>query len=108
MINFEHKIGKLKFEKNFEKNGSFNNVKACKISITKLNTWVKLLRNTEYVLSKICLESRIVDSLEDLEFILLKWRRFVRQEIKKTKNKKDIFVKNIIVNESKGSNDKRG
>jgi hypothetical protein len=53
-------------------------------------------------LSKICLESRIVDSLEDLESTLLQWRRFVRQEIKETKNKKDIFIKNIIVNESKG------
>ena len=108
MIKFEHEKGKLKFEKNFEKLGSFNNVRACKMSITKLNNWIRHLKNTEYVLSKICLESRIVDSLEDLESTLLQWRRFVRQEIKETKNKKDIFVKNIIVNESKGSNDKRG
>jgi len=102
MIKFEHEKGKLKFEKNFERLGSFNNVRACKMSITKLNNWIGHLKNTEYVLSKICLESRIADSLEDLEFTLLKWRRFVRQEIKETKNKKDIFIKNIIVNESKG------
>jgi len=102
MIKFEHEKGKLKFEKNFERLGSFNNVRACKMSITKLNNWIGHLKNTEYVLSKICLESRISDSLEDLEFTLLKWRRFVRQEIKETKNKKDIFIKNIIVNESKG------
>ena len=102
MINFEHEKGKLKFEKNFEKNGSFNSVRACKMSITKLNNWIGHLKNTEYVLHKICLESRIVDSLEDLESTLLQWKRFVRQEIKETKNKKDILIKNIIVNESKG------
>ena len=51
MIKFEHEKGKLKFEKNFEKLGSFNNVRACKMSITKLNNWIRHLKNTEYVVS---------------------------------------------------------
>jgi|DEB0MinimDraft_4_1074332.scaffolds.fasta_scaffold145522_2 hypothetical protein len=101
MIRFKNTAGEKKYENAFEKLGSFNSLRACKIGISKLNIWRGNLKNTEYVLSKICLESRVVDSIEDLESILLKWRQSVRKQIKEIEYKKSILEKNINVNESK-------
>ncbi len=101
MIKFRNTAGEKRYENEFEKLGSFNSLRACKIGVSKLNLWRGKLKNTEYVLSKICLESRVVNSLKDLEFILLKWRRSVRQQIKEVEYKKSILQKNISVNESK-------
>lgn len=101
MIKFRNTVGERKYQNEFEKLGSFNSLRACKIGISKLNLWRGNLKNTEYVLSKICLESRVVDSIKDLESILLKWRRSVRKQIKEVEYKKSILQKNISVNKSK-------
>ena len=101
MIRFKNTAGEKKYENAFEKLGGFNSLRACKIGISKLNIWRGNLKNTEYVLSKLCLESRVVNSLEDLEFILLKWRRSVKKQIKEVEYKKSILEKNINVDENK-------
>ena len=102
MIQYRNTAGEKRYENEFEKLGSFNSLRACKIGISKLNVWKMALKNTEFVLNKICGEILgSVDSLEDLESILLEWRKSVRQQIKEVKYKKSILEKNINVNEIK-------
>ena len=99
-IDFRYVKGENKINKEFDKLGGFNSVRALKICVSKKNNWLSHLKIQKYIIKKIKHQVKICretnNSFEELEIFLRDWSREIKLQLKEEKNKRKSLIDNII------------